>query len=268
MGGPADQAVSRPQVPQVSSPASRYRRRPSGAPGSLGGTGPRAALTAWAAMKSVSLTSPGCAGRAELTQPSGRFHRCTCQCPRAMSGGSASSVSVRCRFHTCRPVHTDPGARHLQRHRHPERPPRLDVHQGLGQRVLPVEVGGQPPAPVAVQQRVNTDVRIALQMGSQHICGQRQVVPLLMRDPALPPAAHRREPALPASTGILDPRGPSSPTGLPETAFIAALSRISACRAVAGRARRGASHRHPRRPGVRMSSVIFRCFTAGHPGRP
>jgi len=28
--------------------------------------------------------------------------------------------------------------------------------------------------------------------------------------------------------------------------------RTSACRAVAGRARRGASHRHPRRPGVHM----------------
>jgi hypothetical protein len=34
----------------------------------------------------------------------GRFHRCTCRCPIAMSAGSASSVSVRCRFHTCRPV--------------------------------------------------------------------------------------------------------------------------------------------------------------------
>ena len=104
-------------------------------------------------------------------------------------------------------VHTHPGTRHLQRHRHPERPPRLDVHQRLGQRVLPVEVSGQPPAPVAVQQRINADVRIALQMSSQHIRGQRQVVPLLMRDPALPPAAHRREPALPASTGVLDPGG-------------------------------------------------------------
>jgi hypothetical protein len=28
-----------------------------------------------------------------------------------------------------------------------------------------------------------------------------------MRDPALPPAAHRREPAFPASTGVLDPGG-------------------------------------------------------------
>jgi len=104
-------------------------------------------------------------------------------------------------------VHTHPGTRHLQRHRHPERPPRLDVHQRLGQRILPVEVSGQPPAPVAVQQRINADVHIALQMSSQHILGQRQVVPPLMRNPALPPAAHRREPAPPARTGVLDPGG-------------------------------------------------------------
>ena len=73
--------------------------------------------------------------------------------------------------------------------------------------ILPVEVSGQPPGPVAVQQRIDADVHIALQMSSQHIHGQRQVAPPLMRDPALPPAAHRREPALPASTGILDPGG-------------------------------------------------------------
>src|SRR5215813_8521422 len=44
-------------------------------------------------------------------------------------------------------------------------------------------------------------------MSSQHIHSQRQVVPLLMWDPALPPAAHRRKPAFPASTGVLDPGG-------------------------------------------------------------
>ncbi len=35
----------------------------------------------WAAMKSSSLTSAGCAGRAEITHPSGRPHRWTCRCP-------------------------------------------------------------------------------------------------------------------------------------------------------------------------------------------
>ncbi len=49
------------------------------------------------------------------------------------------------------------------------------------------------------------DVHLALQMSSQHISGQRQVVPFLMRDPALPSAAYRREPALPSRTGVLDP---------------------------------------------------------------
>jgi hypothetical protein len=40
-----------------------------------------------------------------MTQPSGRFHRCTCLCPRVALAGSARSKSVRCRFHTCRPVY-------------------------------------------------------------------------------------------------------------------------------------------------------------------
>jgi hypothetical protein len=56
-------------------------------------------------MKSASLTSAGCAGLFEMTQPSGRFHRCTSLCPRLTSAGSARSLSVRCRFHTWRPVY-------------------------------------------------------------------------------------------------------------------------------------------------------------------
>jgi Enoyl-(Acyl carrier protein) reductase len=40
-----------------------------------------------------------------MTHPSGGFHRCTGRCPSATSAGSTSSVSVRCRFHTCRPAH-------------------------------------------------------------------------------------------------------------------------------------------------------------------
>ena len=43
--------------------------------------GPRGAAASWASMKSASLTSAACAGCFEMTQPSGRFHRCTCRCP-------------------------------------------------------------------------------------------------------------------------------------------------------------------------------------------
>ena len=50
--------------------------------------------------KSASLTSASCAGLLEMTHPPGRFHRCTSLCPRLTSAGSASSLSVRCRFHT------------------------------------------------------------------------------------------------------------------------------------------------------------------------
>jgi hypothetical protein len=87
-------SIRRPQAPQASSPASRYLRVP-GAAGAITGAGPRAALMSWAAMKSASLTSAGCAGLAEMTHPSGRFHRCTLLCPRLVLAGSASSQSVR-----------------------------------------------------------------------------------------------------------------------------------------------------------------------------
>ena len=43
-----------------------------------GPTRPRGTAASWAAMKSASLTSAACAGRSEMTQPSGRFHRYTC----------------------------------------------------------------------------------------------------------------------------------------------------------------------------------------------
>jgi hypothetical protein len=66
------------------SPASRYRRVAVPA-------GPRGALICWTVMKSASLTSAGCAGRREMTHPSGRFHRCTCRCPRLVLAGS-----IRC----------------------------------------------------------------------------------------------------------------------------------------------------------------------------
>jgi hypothetical protein len=40
-----------------------------------------------------------------MTQPSGRFHRWICLCPSPVLAGSTRSRSVRCRFHTCRPIY-------------------------------------------------------------------------------------------------------------------------------------------------------------------
>jgi hypothetical protein len=40
-----------------------------------------------------------------MTHPSGRFHRWTLLWPRVTLAGSTRSLSVRCRFHTCRPVY-------------------------------------------------------------------------------------------------------------------------------------------------------------------
>ena len=71
----------------------------------------------------------------------------------------------------------------------------LDVHQRVEQRVGPVEVGGQPPAPVAVQQRVQPDVHLALQVRGEHIGGQREIV---ARPRARCPCATRRGPREPS----------------------------------------------------------------------
>jgi len=92
-----DQADSsrRPHRPQVISPDSRYRRTACPA-------GPRGAAASWAAMKSASLTSAGCSGCFEMTQPSGRFHRWTCLCPSAVLAGS-TAVHI--------PRHRETGAR-------------------------------------------------------------------------------------------------------------------------------------------------------------
>ena len=55
------------------------------------------------ALTLASLTSAGCAGRREITHCSIVFHRCTGPAPGTPSV-SCGSWSVRCRFHTCRPV--------------------------------------------------------------------------------------------------------------------------------------------------------------------
>ena len=44
-------------------------------------------------MKSASLTSAGCAERAEITHPSGRPHRCVCRCPSPVLAGSIRSFA-------------------------------------------------------------------------------------------------------------------------------------------------------------------------------
>jgi hypothetical protein len=67
--------------------------------------GPRGTAVSCAAMKSASLTSAACAGRLEMTQPSGRFHRCTCLCPSPVFPGASRTACDGCRFHTCRPVY-------------------------------------------------------------------------------------------------------------------------------------------------------------------
>jgi hypothetical protein len=44
----------------------------------------------------------------------------------------------------------------------------LDVHEGVEHRLRAVEVSRQPPAPVAVKQRVQADVDLSLQVRGQH----------------------------------------------------------------------------------------------------
>ena len=57
---------------------------------------------------------------------------------------------------------------YLQRDRDLERPASLNVHKGVKHGLGAVEVGGQPPALVAVQQRVQPDMHLALQVRGEH----------------------------------------------------------------------------------------------------
>ena len=92
-------------------------------------------------------------------------------------------------------VRADAGPGYLQGDRDLQGAAGLDVHEGVEHRLRAVEVGRQPPAPVAVKQRVQADVDLALQVRGQHGRGQRQVVAVLVPDALAPPAAHRRDPA-------------------------------------------------------------------------
>ncbi|HEY5987236.1 MAG TPA: hypothetical protein VIV12_12810 [Streptosporangiaceae bacterium] len=90
-------SIRRPQMPQRSSPASRYRR-PAAVPV------PRSARMPWTAMKSSSLTSAGCEGLVEMTHPPGWAQRWTWRWPSPVLAGSISSWLVGWRFQTWRPV--------------------------------------------------------------------------------------------------------------------------------------------------------------------
>ena len=82
----------------------------------------------------------------------------------------------------------------LQGHRDLQGTAGLDVHQGVEHRLRPIEVSRQPPAFIAVKQRVQPNVDLALQVRGQHGRRERQVAPVLVPDSFLPAAAHRRDP--------------------------------------------------------------------------
>ena len=88
------------------------------------------------------------------------------------------------------------GSGYLQSDRDLQRPAGLDVHERVEQRLFLVEVGGQPPAPVAVQQRVQADMHLAPQMGLDDLRGQREVAAVLVPDALAPHAAHGGDPAV------------------------------------------------------------------------
>jgi hypothetical protein len=69
-----------------------------------------------------------------------------------------------------------------------------------------VEVGGQPLAAVAVQQRIQAQLQLARQVGGDDLVCQRQVLPVRGRHALAPAAAHRGHPASAAGAGVLPPQ--------------------------------------------------------------
>ncbi len=111
-------------------------------------------------------------------------------------------------------VRPDPGPGDLKGNRDLQGAACLDVHQRVEHRLRAIEVGGQPPAPVAIQQRVQPDVDLALQVRGQHRRGQRQVAAVLVPDTLLPASAHRRDPpGLPRALVVVPNRVQVRPRG-------------------------------------------------------
>ncbi len=81
----------------------------------------------------------------------------------------------------------------------------FDVHQRVEHRLGPVEVRGQPPAPVAVEQRVQPDVHLAAQMRGQDVGGEREIVAVLVADALAPAAAYRRDPPRLSGAPVVEP---------------------------------------------------------------
>jgi hypothetical protein len=94
-------------------------------------------------------------------------------------------------------------ARDLQPSGHPRRVGCLQVGQGIQHRRPSVEVGGQPPAEVPVQQRVQPDLRPPRQVRHNHVVSQRQVV--AARGILVPTATNGGHPARPARAPVLPP---------------------------------------------------------------
>lgn len=102
---------------------------------------------------------------------------------------------------------TDSRPGHLQRGGHRPGPGGLEIGQGVQHRRLPVEVGREPPAPVSVQQRIQPNVLLPGQVGTQNLPRERQVIPVLMPHALAPPATHRRQPTGLAGASLLPSSG-------------------------------------------------------------
>ena len=102
-------------------------------------------------------------------------------------------------------VRADSGPGDLQSDRDLQGTAGLYVHEDIEHRLRAVEVSGQPPALVTVQQRIQPDMNLALQVGGQYLRGERQIVAVLVADSLLPAAAHRRDPSGLARPLVIEP---------------------------------------------------------------
>src|SRR5215472_18942882 len=93
--------------------------------------------------------------------------------------------------------------RYLKPSWHTQRPSSLDIVQRIQQRGRAVEISRQPPAVVTIQQRVQANMHLSGQVGSQHFGGQREIITLRVRDFLAPAAAYCWKPPRPSGAGIL-----------------------------------------------------------------
>jgi hypothetical protein len=139
-------------------------------------------------------------------------------------------------------------AGHLQRRGHAVGPSGLQVRKRIEQGSVAVKVGGEPVAPVVVEQRVQTHLDVPRQVPGDHLLRESKVVMVSRTNSLTEPALHDRHPAT-ASGAVAVPPDRVHVTASPEQVRVEG-DLLPRGRRRRDRPRRGVEHHGRRGPGA------------------